>query len=278
MKKSFANLNAPVLAGVIRERTPKKAIAAIRNAEMHGATAIDLHLSCLDDQYKNVRSISEIVATTNKPILALNYNQRYDGSLYNATEQERIDLLMMAAEAGVSAIDLQGYTLDLPSKHAYTGNADYSFTKGNPKEIVTDEGIIQQQMELIDRIHAMGIEVLLSTHTSIPMNCEQMVDLAKYLEKRNPDILKFVTICNTEEEMLEAFKTMLVLKKEIKNAKVHFHCGGEFGKWTRLINPLLGSYLIFCVDQYCEGSTMGQLHLQTTSNVIEGIKRLMQED
>ena len=275
MKKTFATLEAPVIAGVIRERTVRDAIAAIRNGEMDGATAFDLHLSCLDDQYKNENSIREIVNSTSKPILALNYNQRYDLTPFETTEEERVELLMVAAKAGVSAVDIQGYTYDLPSKDNYMGNEKYSFTVGNPKEIVTDEAVIAKQMKLIDTFHQMGTEVLFSTHPYIPMNCTQVIELAKFLEKRNPDIIKIITLCENDEQMIEAFKTMIELKKVISDRKIHFHCCGNAGKLTRIINPILGAYMTFCTERYTLSSNMEQLHLKTTADIIAGIKKIM---
>jgi 3-dehydroquinate dehydratase len=275
MKKSFASLEAPVIAGVIREKTPTGAIAAIRNGEINGATAFDLHLSCLEDQYKNEESIRKIVECTSRPMLALNYNQAYDLTPFTTTEEERIELLKVAARAGISCVDLQGYTYDLPSKDNYMGNADYSFTKGNPKEIITDETLIEKQVKLIEEFHQMGTEVLMSTHPYIPMTCEQVIDLAKFIAKRNPDIIKIITLCENDEQMVEAFKTMVELKKVITDRPIHFHCCGQAGKLTRIINPILGAYMTFCNERFTEGSNLEQLHLKTTADVISGIKKLI---
>lgn len=275
MKKSFANLESPVIACVIREKSPSSAIASIRNAEINGAAAFDLHLSCLEDKYKNEDNIRRIVNSTKKPMLGLNYNQAYDWTYIETTEKERIDLLMTAAKAGIAAVDIQGYTYDLPSKNGYMGSADFSFTKGNPKEIITDEKIIEKQIALIEEFHKMGTEVLLSTHPYIPMNCQQVIDLAKFLEKRNPDIIKIITLCENDKQMIEAFKTMVELKKVITDRKIHFHCCGEAGKLTRIINPVLGAYLTFCTDTFTESSNLEQPHLKTTADVINGIKKLI---
>lgn len=275
MKQTFATLEAPVLAAVIKERTPKAAISAIRNAEISGATAFDLHLSCLLKEYQNAESIKAIVECTSKPMLGLNYNLSLDCGFYKSTEEDRIALLIEAVKAGISAVDIQGYTFDLNSKEQYVGTADYSFTKGNPKEIVTDEITINKQIEFINKVHSMGAEVLLSCHPGIPMDCEQVVALAKFLEKRGSDVIKIVTKCENEEQAAEAFKTMITLKKEIKKARIHFHCNGKEGKITRLVNPLLGAYLTFCVDRYAPGHDNEQLHLKTTADVMNNIKKLM---
>ena len=275
MRKSFASLPAPVYAAVIREKTPVQAICAIKNAEIHGATAIDLHLSCLEEQYRTVENIKSIVDCTSKPMLGLNYNITVDKGGYACSEEDRIALLMMALDAGIAAVDFQGYTFDLPSKDGYVGDKQYSFTVNNPKEVVTDEKIIEKQKQLIKSVHEKGGEVLLSCHPNVFMTKTQVIDLAKFLEERNPDIIKIVTVCDTEEQMVEAFDTMIALKKEIKSAKVHFHCNGKTGKLTRIVNPMLGAYMTFCVDRYAEGHTMDQLHLKTIVDVMDGVKKLL---
>lgn len=274
MKKSFAKLEAPVFAAVIREKTPMQAISAIKNAEINGATAFDLHLSYLDEQYRTVEQIRSIVNCTSKPMLGLNYNMNENGG-YECTEEARIALLMMAVEAGISAVDFQGYTYDISSKLNFQGEDAYSFTKNNPREIVTNEEIIQKQKDLFKKVHEMGCEVLMSCHPNVVMNCQQVVELAKFMEERNPDIIKIVALSETDEDLAEVFKTMLTLNKEIKTAKIHYHCNGKTGKLTRIINPLLGAYMTFCVDNYTPVHTMDQLHLKTAVEVLDGIKKLL---
>ena len=100
---------------------------------------------------------------------------------------------------------MQGYTFDPASKEGFFGKDQYSFTKGNPREIVTDTAIIAQQCAFIEDIHRRGAEVLLSCHPGIPMDSTQVVELALFLEKRNPDIIKIVTVATSEEELLESF-------------------------------------------------------------------------
>ena len=106
------------------------------------------------------------------------------------------------------------------------------------------------------------------------MNCEQVVDLALFLEKRNPDIIKIVTIANTDEELIESLKTMLALKKVIKTP-VSYHAAGAKGRLSRVINPVLGGQIAFCVDRYTDSSTMEQLELSTVKTVIEGLKKIL---
>ena len=269
--KKISTIPAPAVAGVVREKTAREAIAEIKNCMYDGADMIDLHLSCLENC--DVETIQEIVSSTRLPILALNYNGKYDWSPAELTEEERVESFLRAVDAGVAGIDMQGYTFHVPSKNGFCGEDVYSFTKGNPKEVVTDETIIQKQCDLIDKVHAKGAEVLLSCHPGVPMNCQQVVELALFLEKRNPDIIKIVTAATNEDELVESFKTMVALKKEVKTP-VSYHANGKAGSLSRIINPILGGQIIFCVDRFSQSSTMEQLDLKTVKAVIDNMKKI----
>ena len=263
MEKRFSTSNTPLVVGVVRERTVQNALSKIREYEASGATAIDVHLSCLDDEYKTVASLKLIADGTDLPILALNYNQRHKWTEIGDSEEDRVALMLKGLDAGMSAMDMQGYTFDPASKRNYVGEDIYSFTKNNPFEIVTDKKVIAQQKELIDRVHDMGKEVVLSTHPYIPMNGNQIEDLVCFLAERNPDVIKLVTRCLTEDDLMESFDTMRKLKKLNLRQKISFHCCDELGKMTRLVNPILGSYMCFCTKSNDENRNKEQLDIGT---------------
>lgn len=116
--------------------------------------------------------------------------------------------------------------------------------------------------------------MLLSCHPGIVMNSTQVVELALFLEKRNPDIIKIVTSATNEDEMLEAIKTILLLKKEVQTP-VSYHANGKFGGLTRILNPALGGQIAFCVDRFSETSTMEQLDLKTAKTTIDCLNKIM---
>ena len=272
MKQKLSQLTAPALAGVVREKSVLGAIAEIKNCIYDGATMIDLHMSCLEAT--DVESLKKIITSSKLPLLALNYNSTYEWADAGFSEEERVACFLRAVEAGVAGIDMQGYTFHLPSKKGFCGEDKYSFTKGNPKEIVTDEAVIAKQCELIDQVHSMGSEVLLSCHPGIPMTSEQVVDLALFLEKRNPDIIKIVTRADSEDDLAESIRTMLLLKKEVKTP-ISYHANGAAGSLSRIINPLLGGQIAFCVDHYNEGSTLEQIDLRTAAAIVENMKKII---
>ena len=270
--KKLSQLKAPAIAGVVRERSVRAAIATIKNCTFHGADMIDLHLSCLETRDKE--NLEKIIAASKLPVLALNYNNTYLWEKANFSEEERVESMLLAVEAGAAGIDMQGYTYHIPSKTSFCGDDRYSFTKGNPKEIVTDEAIIEKQRALIKKVHAMGGEVLLSCHPGIPMNCEQVVALAQFLEQRQPDMIKIVTKAETQLDLVESIKTMLVLKETVKTP-VAYHANGKAGMLSRVLNPALGGQIAFCVDRYTESSTMEQLDLETAKQTIENLQRIL---
>ena len=270
--KRLSELSAPALAGVVRERTVRAAWAEMKNCHLGGAAMIDLHLSCLADQSEG--ALRAIFEKAPLPVLALNYATAYDWSAVPYTEEEREELFLTAVRAGAQGVDMQGYTFDIASKSAFVGEDKYSFTKDSPKEIVTDSAVIDRQCAFIERVHGMGAEVLLSCHPGIPMNREQIVELALFLEKRKPDLIKIVSIATTEDEMLESLHTMRALKREVKTP-VSYHAGGKCGALSRVLCPLLGGQIAFCVDRFSESSTLEQLDLRSAKTVIEELKKLL---
>ncbi len=272
MNQKLSQLTAPALAGVVKERSVRGAIAEIKNCMCEGATMIDLHISCLDNH--DTESLGKIIRSTSLPVLALNYNNSYERGDAGFSEEERVASMLRAVEVGAAGIDMQGYTFDLPSKKGFFGEDRYSFTKDGPKEVVTDPGIIAKQCQLIEKVHSMGAEVLLSCHPGIAMSCEQVVELALFLEQRKPDIIKIVSVAQNEEHLAESFKTMIALKKEVKTP-VAYHANGKAGVLSRIINPVLGGQIAFCVGRYNEASTMEQIPLSAARAAVDSIKKMM---
>ena len=271
MNKTIAKLPSPALAGVVKAPTKEKAKADIKNCQYSGADMIDLHMSCLDNS--DVEYLRPIIESTKLPVLALNYNITHELNNAGFSEEERVASFLRAAEAGAAGVDIQGYTYDINSKMDFVGEDKYSFTKDKPREVVTDEKIISKQCALIEKFHSMGTEVLLSCHPAIPMNAEQVVDLALFLRKRNPDIIKIVTLAKSEEDLAESIRAMTYLKREI-DIPVAYHATGKAGIPSRIINPLLGGHIAFCIDRYDEASDLNQLDLRTARAAVDNAFKL----
>ena len=73
----ISDLKSPAIAGVVRKRNVKEAIAEILNLYYDGADMIDLHMSCLENPCEQF--LKEIISSSPMPVLTLNYNMTYEG-------------------------------------------------------------------------------------------------------------------------------------------------------------------------------------------------------
>ena len=274
-RASFAKQKSPIILSVIKERTPAAAIAVIKNATLEGAEGFDLHLSTLDPEYINVESLSKIISATKKPVLALHYNGDYFNKRLGLSDEERMRQLTIAAEAGAAAVDMQGYTFEKDMATALEGGTQ-SFVASKPREVTLRQETIEKQRAFIDKIHALGAEVVLSTHTGVMMTAEQMVELAKTLEARGADVVKIIEKATCVDDIPECFRTVIALKK-VMNVPFACHLEGKLGKVTRIVAPMLGSYMVFCFDRYTESSNFEQCHLKSMADAFRLLEWQIEE-
>ncbi len=233
MRPSFVNQPKPFIVSVITEPDPDSAIATIRNSEYDGAQAFDLHLRSLELQYHNITDLERIIKCTNKPVMTIYY--RGDSKwTREVTDEERAEAHLLSLECGASACDIMGDMFD-PSL----------------MEISFKPDVIDRQKKFIDKIHKLGGEVIMSSHTWTHMSTDQVVEHLKALESRGADMVKVACSVNNEDELVEAFETTVALKRELKVPFIHI-CMGQFGKLHRFVGPMLGSSLIFCVQTYTQ--------------------------
>ena len=272
MRKSLKGLTSPALAGVVRAVSTAAAVAAVKNCVYAGADMIDLHLSTLDDCSE--ASLARIISHSRVPVLALNYNSKLDYSPAGFDEKERTELLLRAVRAGASGVDMQGYTFHAPSKGGFFGEDKYSFTKKSPREVVTDSAVIDRQLDFMERVRAEGGEILLSCHPGVHLVGSEVVELALFLEKRKPDIIKIVTTPESEEDVLSAVETMKMLVREVETP-VAYHINGAIGAPTRILCPLFGGKIAFCIERYAEGADPEQIDLRTARAAVDSMKKLI---
>lgn len=161
-------------------------------------------------------------------------------------EDDRQEVLLAAAEAGASMIDVKGDLYD-PS----------------PDEITYNKNAIDKQKRLIDKIHSTGVDVVISSHTGCLLTNEEVIKHMLELESRGPEVVKIVTTINTEEELAEALRTTIALNSELKTPFIHL-CSGKYSRPHRFLCPSLGKSIFFTVPYYfCnfEYMTMPTMHV-----------------
>lgn len=236
----------PMLVSVISERHPEACIAQLRNSIFDGADGFLLQLETLDPPRLNGDDLRHILAYAgDKPVLTTNYRRG------DMTDEELVAQDLLALAAGVTMLDLMG-DLFAPS----------------PLELTRDAAAIDQQRRLVDRVHALGGEVLMSSHTWVPMSCEQAVEHAQALASRGADMIKIAMAAHTEDDALEALRTTALLRRELAVPYLYI-CMGQYGKLQRAIGPALGSCMALCVPTYTDHSHREQPLLRAEKAVLD---------
>lgn len=249
IKKSFLALPKPVVACILAEPTARRAMAVIKNGEFEGAHAFAVHLEALGAGEKTEENFRRIAGCTPRPVMFLHYRATEKWP-FEMSDGERVETLLSGIKCGAACIDLTADTY-APS----------------PDQFTEDPEALELQRGAIERAHELGGEVVLSSHTGKALTCGQAVGQMKAMEKRGADIVKLVTMADTEEELAEAVKTTLALHRELKTPFIHL-CGGKYGMPHRFFGPALGSALTFCVERYTEDFTSGQPPVANMLNVL----------
>ncbi len=277
MRVSFAHNKAPMVVGVIKERTPFDAICKIREGEFAGARGFDLHIAQLDEEYRNTQALRRIIASTDKPILSMNYNNGYDGPL-SMTDEERVETLIYAAEAGTAAVDMQGYTFDRPAKDAFIDD-DYIpegmefLREKRPREVALKPEVIQKQKDFISRMHDMEVEVLGSIHFGTVLSKEELVKMALFARAKGFDVVKMVAPCTDIHQVPEAIEAMIHMKETL-DFPFAYHMSGRKGIVTRKLGPLFGSYIVFANVNYGKNCDPEQLHVRSIIDAYRALGEL----
>ena len=253
--------SADVMAcAMILEETADDAIRAMRVAEKNGARGIMIYVTTLTDEYKTFEHLQRIFHCVEIPVLAI----AYGGPSYDWMA----NMLKLCVQAGASAVDLQGNMwspVDVRTEQAqYKSDWEQqgfgmSFVSASPAEVCLNPEARARQIQFINEIHAMGGEVLLSMHCYVSLTEQQAVDLGVYIEAMGVDIVKMVLSGNSMEFTLECLKSTLALSKTLE-CKFSLHSGTTL---SRLMCPMFGSYIAFCVDYHQQQQTSIQPSLET---------------
>lgn len=250
MRHPFFSSRRPVIAGIMAGQTPAELIAEARNAEFEGAQAVAIDLADFKPEFRNTKSFKEVVEAVGLPFMFFFYRQ---DKWQSSDDGQRQEVLLAAATAGAAMIDVMGDLYD-PS----------------PLEITRKPEAVDQQRRLIDRIHAAGAQVVMSSHIQGPRTSEQVVEHLQEFERRGADVVKVVTVVDTQEELAEAIRTTMVLNRTLTKPFIHL-CNGSFGRPHRFLSPILGGAIHFAVVRYEPRYQMGQPTIKAMRAVLDNI-------
>lgn len=242
MSKTFLNHEKALLTVMLQCETPEVAISRIRNANCLGADAYGLQVESLKPEYRNSDTYKRLFAEMKeRPCYVTNYRKK-NGEI--ETDDELAVGLLELAQSGATLVDVMG---DLFCRH--------------PEELTEDAEAIEKQMNLIQKIHAAGAEVLMSSHILKFTPAERVLEVALEQKRRGADIIKIVTGAESMEQQIENLRITDLLKREL-GAPFLFLSGGE-SSLHRKLGIKLGCCMALCVYEHDHLSTAPQPLLST---------------
>lgn len=246
MSGKFLYKQDPLLTVMLQCETPEVAIGRIRNANMLGADAYGLQVESLNPEYHNPETYRRIFnEMKGRPSYVTYY--RYLSNK-GRSDEDLAEGLITLAQNGATLCDVMG---DYFCRH--------------PEELTDDETAIKKQMELIDRIHSEGAEVLMSSHICKFTPAERILEVALEQKRRGADIIKIVVAAETMEQQIENLRINDLLKREL-GAPFLFLSSGECSIHRRL-GIHLGCCMSLCVYEHDALSTSTQPLLSTMKTV-----------
>lgn len=230
MKPTFLHQNRPLLTSMIQADTPGAARDAIRTSVYDGCDALGFQLEALPKAYRTDDTLRGIFAEAcGRPIYVTNYRSRANEGDDDDTLAEG---LLLLCRLGATLMDVRG-----------------DMYADDPLQLTEDARAVQKQKDLIARIHEMGGEVLMSSHTFRYLDGDVVMRIATAQKERGADIIKIVTASNSEAEELSNLAIIERLRHEL-GAPFLFLAGGSHCHLIRQIGPYLGSCMWLCVPHY----------------------------
>ncbi len=246
MKPTFLNREKPLLTVMLIGDNPDVLIGRIRNALCDGAEAFCLQTEYLKPEYRNPEVFEQLIREMrDRPCYVTNYRGRNNS---DTSDEVLAEGLITLARCGANLCDVPG---DHFCKH--------------PQQLTDDPDAIRKQMELIDKLHAEGAEVLMSSHIFTFTPAERVLEVALEQKRRGADVVKIVTGADTMEQQIENLRITDLLKREL-GIPFLFLSGGQCSLHRRL-GIHLGCCMALCTYEHDALSSFPQPLLRIMKDV-----------
>ena len=238
MRTAFFSSDRPPIVAMVQEPDPKSAVEVILNSLYDGADAFGIQLESLEREHRTPEKLKKIFdACAGRPIYITSYRGSRSKGL---SDCECADLLLTGLEAGADLADVPG---DLFCPVSY--------------QLTRDPDAVKRQKELIEKIHSMNKDVLMSSHLNAFFPKEDVLEFAAEQIDRGADVVKIVSRADTREQLMED----IAIAEEMKNrltVPYLFLAGGAHSRLLRQIGPAFGVCMYLCVQQYRPENTKEQ--------------------
>ena len=246
-KPTFLNHDTPFVTSMILEKNKEKLLYYMDRAIKNGSDALGLQFCYFDKELHTEKDIKEILSAAQGLPTYVTYYRGHENE--GKSEEEISEGILKLAKCGATLCDVVG---DL-------------YQCGAPDQMATDEDAIKKQMDLIDRIHEVGAEVLVSSHIHQFTRAERVLEIAFEQKRRGADVCKIVSGATGPEEEVENLRITALLKKEL-GIPFLFLASGDCNLLRR-VGPMLGCSMWLCVDERNENSAPLQPDLSQINEI-----------
>lgn len=233
--RSFFGNSRTVITSLLTNLDSADAIClASAKAAADGADAVAVQLDFLPPEQRTKENYRRIMASAPElPFMFIDYrSDKYFGQ----DDEARQKFLLETAECGAEIVDVMGDLYD-PS----------------PRELTCRAEAIARQKELIREIHARGAKVVMSSHMREFLTADEVEAHLIAQKERGADLLKIVTLTDTEEHLCEAIRTDIRLSRTLGAPFIHLS-NGKFSRLHRFLGLKLGLAVTFAVPVETETS------------------------
>lgn len=250
MNKSFLNCDKPMLTSMVLAYNPDRAKWLMDKSLEDGAEAFGIQIERMSKEYRNADTYKDIFSyAKGLPFYVANYRRCYnEGKSDDVLAEELLEM----ADCGATLCDVMGDFYDI-----------------QPDEVAVDKNAIKKQMELIDKLHQKGAEVLMSSHIFKFTPAERILEIALEHQRRGADICKIVSGASNMEEQLENLKICNMLKEKLDIPFLFLSTGKS--DILRRIGGELGCCMYLCVYEHDELSIKSQPLLKNMKAIIDNM-------
>ena len=248
----FLRKDRPTLTAMLAAHTPAQVIDAAPKGLAGGTDAFGFSMEIFPDQYHTREALLPLFSELGgKPFYITNYGWHKPDVPDEVLGDELVMAVETAFAAGCAAVlaDMPGDMFDR-----------------NPRQMTENPEALAKQRALIDRLHAAGAEVAVSSHVMKYLPESEVLELFRLQREHGADICKAVTKADTEDELNENFRI---------SSRIHalprpaiFVCSGACSRRHRHFAPLLSNSVWLCVPEQNERTTKEQPELATARNIL----------
>ncbi len=219
----------------IMEANVEDANRAIRSAKEGGADIVELRLDYIPDLDDG--KVGDLVDSVEIPKIITIRPER-EGGFWRGEEKDRVDLFLTALSFGAEYVDV---------------------------EVSTDVG---WRYEISKACKSSGSKMIISYHNfeKTPPK-EELIDICKNEYAAGALIAKIATTVASIDDVSNILSVVDYFRR--KEREIIGIGMGRLGRITRIMGPLLGSYLTYASLEKGKESAEGQLTLEETKTVLQ---------